>query len=103
MPHEHWFQTQLSWMVSNCPPDISMPVPIGASQVMPEQGTFGLLLSCTLLRWMNVQEVFEVPGQRPLCGGGLSSLLSEFGRMPTLLQSHSESSMTRCPPAFVPE
>src|SRR5689334_21693615 len=77
MPHEHWFHTQLSWTVSNCPPETSMPAPMGAMHVMPEHGTFGLLLSWTRLCWMKVQERPEPSGQRPLCGGGLSSLLSE--------------------------
>ena len=102
MPHAPWFSTTLSWMVSNWPPEISIPAPTGASPEIPAAGTFGLLLSCTWFRWMKVQDPVP-PGQSPLCGGGASSLLSELGTMPALFRSHSESSMLRCPPAFVPE
>jgi len=47
MPHAPLFSTRLLMMVSKLPPEISMPVPTGASQVMPPHGTFGLLLSWT--------------------------------------------------------
>src|SRR5690242_4838659 len=89
--------------MSNEPPEISMPVPTGALAEIPLPGTFGLLLSCTWLFWITVQSWVVVPGQRPLCGEGASSLLSELGRMPTRLLSHSEFWIVRWPPELVPE
>src|SRR5439155_7007872 len=83
IPHAPWFSTRLSWMVSNMPPEISMPAPTGASPEIPAAGTFGLLLSCTWLRRMIVHDPMP-PGHCPFCGGGLSSLLSKFGTMPVL-------------------
>ena len=64
---------------------------------------FGLLLSWMWLFSMTVHDLVVECGQRPSCGGGASSLLSEFGTMPARFLSHSEFLSTRWPPAFVPE
>src|SRR4249919_1986097 len=85
------------------PPDRSMPVPIGEPAVRPKAGVLGLLLSCTSLRWMKVQELPGALGQAPSWGEGGSSLARELGRMPDRFRSHSESSIRSRPPALVPE
>src|SRR5436190_16997194 len=89
--------------MSKEPPEISIPEPTGAVAESPPPGTFGLLLSCTWLFWITVQSWVVVPGHRPLCGEGASSLLREFGRIPTRFWSHSEFWIVRWPPEFVPE
>ena len=80
-----------------------MPVPTGVPAVSPNTGVFGLLLSCTTLRWMKVQELPGLFGQAPSCGEGGSSFAREVGKMPTRFRSHSESSISSRPPALVPE
>src|SRR6516162_8851724 len=87
--------------VSYEPPTIWMPVPTGAMALLP--GAFALLLSWMVLPSMIVQDPVALPGQRPSCGGGASSLFSEFGAMPARLFRNTEFLMISCPPALVPE
>src|SRR5215469_2622980 len=87
--------------VSYEPPAIWMPVPTGATN--PSAGVFGLLFAWMRLPSMIVQDFVALPGQRPSCGGGASSLFSEFGTMPAWLSRNTEFLMTSCPPEFVPE
>jgi hypothetical protein len=69
----------------------------------PNVGTLGLLLPTIRLCSMIRQDLVVLPGHRPSCGGGASSLFSEFGASPVRLRVNSESMMTRRPPEFVPE
>src|SRR5260370_3096442 len=87
--------------VSYSPPTIWMPVPTGATAPLP--GALALLFAWIRLPSMIVQDVAAVPAQRPSCGGGASSLFSEFGAMPARFSRNTEFLMTSCPPAFVPE
>ena len=80
-----------------------MPVPGGPSEALPALGTLGLLLLWIAVVSEDVQERVALPGQRPTCGEGASSLFCELVTMPVLLRSHSEFSITRWPPEFVPE
>src|SRR5580704_12941421 len=91
---------RLSRTVSYAPPEISTPAPTAPAS--PEVGAFGLLLFLITLCSMSVQSVV-VPGHRPSCGGGTSSLFSEFGTIPARLRLNTESLMTSEPPALVPE
>src|SRR5262245_36208097 len=68
----------------------------------PDSGTFGLLLFMIRLCGMIKHERL-VCGQRPSCGGGASSLLSEFGASPVRLRTKTEFSITSEPPELVPE
>src|SRR6266702_6956205 len=87
--------------VSYEPPTSWMPTPTGAMAPLP--GAFALLFASIVLPSMIVQDLVALPGQRPSCGGGASSLFSEFGAMPARLFRNSEFLMTSCPPEFVPE
>src|ERR1700751_2011055 len=87
--------------VSYNPPTSWMPVPTGA--MAPLLGALALLFAWMRLPSMIVQDFVALPGQRPSCGGGASSLFSEFGAMPARLSRNSEFLMTSRPPAFVPE
>src|SRR6266700_868923 len=78
-----------------------MPVPTGAMASLA--GVFALLFAWIVLPSMIVQDLVALPGQRPSCGGGASSLFSEFGAMPARLSRNTEFLMTSCPPEFVPE
>src|SRR6516162_2570227 len=78
-----------------------MPVPTGAMALV--LGAFALLFASIVLPSMIVQDFVALPGQRPSCGGGASSLFSEFGAMPARLSRNTEFLMTSCPPALVPE
>ena len=69
----------------------------------PDVGTFALLLPAMRLFSMIMQDMVALPGQRPSCGGGASSLLSEFGARPVRLAVNTELRMIRLPPALVPE
>ena len=53
-PQALLLENRLSMTVSLRPPEIVMPVPVGPSLAFPARGTFGLLLSWTLL-CMNTQ------------------------------------------------
>src|SRR6266851_6637856 len=78
-----------------------MPTPTsGVSDAL--NGVFGLLLPMMMLCSSTVHSRL-LRGQRPSCGGGASSLLSEFGATPLLLPANSEFRMTSRPPALVPE
>src|SRR5262245_48782081 len=108
MPHDPWFCTRLSMTVSFRPPASTMPVPTGPNAAEPAFGTFGLLLSWMKFPRKSVQECEPVgptpsPGHAPSCGEGASSLFWLLVEMPVLLSFHSESSMIRWPPEFVPE
>ncbi len=92
---------RLSRTVSNEPPETSTPVPTAG--VSPDVGTFALLLPAMRLCSMIRHDVVVLPGQRPSCGGGVSSLLSEFGARPVRLPANTELRMIRRPPALVPE
>src|SRR5262245_12787125 len=89
--------------VSKRPPETTIPVPGGPSAALPALGTFGLLLSWMKLLRKVVQDWDVLPGQRPTCGEGASSLFCELVTMPVLFRSHSEFSITRWPPELVPE
>ena len=91
---------RLSRTVSYAPPEISTPVP--TAPAIPEVGAFGLLLFLRMLCSMIMHDVV-VPGHAPVCGGGASSLFSEFGTIPARLRLNTESLMTSGPPALVPE
>src|ERR1051326_488633 len=108
MPHEPWFSPRLSMIVSFRPPASTIPVPTGPNAAEPAAGTSGLLLSWMKFPRNRVQECEPVgptppPGQTPSCGEGASSLFWLLVEMPVLLPFHSESSMIRWPPEFVPE
>src|SRR5215831_12164500 len=92
---------RLARTVSNAPPEISTPAPTAGMR--PDVGTFALLLPVIRLCSMTVQDLVALPGQRPSCGGGASSLFSEFGASPVRLSRNTEFLMTSCPPEFVPE
>jgi hypothetical protein len=92
---------RLARTVSKAPPMICTPVPMAVFSGVV--GTFGLLLPAIRLCSMIMQDLVALPGQRPSCGGGASSLLSELGASPVRLWSNIESRITRCPPALVPE
>jgi hypothetical protein len=62
-----------------------MPVPTGAPA--PSLGAFALLCAAIRLRAMIAQDLMALPGQRPSCGGGASSLFLEFGTTPVRLNS----------------
>src|SRR5580693_8289553 len=87
--------------VSYKPPTSWTPVPTGGAAALP--GAFGLLFAWIRLPSMIVQDMVALPGQRPSCGAGSSSLFSEFGATPARLSPNTEFLMTSCPPAFVPE
>ena len=99
-PHAPLWMIRLSATVSYAPPEISTPVPMAPAS--PEVGTFGLLLFLITLCTMKKQDVV-LPGHAPFCGGGASSLFSEFGTIPARLRLNTESLMTSGPPALVPE
>src|SRR5437879_905919 len=108
MPHEPWFRTRLSTMVSFRPPAITIPVPTGPNAAEPALGTFGLLLSWMKFFRNTVHECepfgpVPPPGHAPSCGDGASSLFWLFAEMPVLFSSHSDFSTMRWPPEFVPE
>src|SRR5262245_47887397 len=89
------FQNWLPVTVSNRPPEITRPTPIGPRSAEPDEGTLGLLLSCTLLCWKTQHETVPVgpvseSGQCPLCGDGASSLFWLLVEKPVLLLSNSE-------------
>src|SRR3954454_10484875 len=102
------FQNWLPMTVSNRPPEITNPTPIGPSSAEPEAGAVVSLLSCTWL-WRKIQhEVVPVgpvseSGQCPLWGDGASSLFWLLVEKPVLLFSNSEFWMTSRPPELVPE
>src|SRR3954468_12150839 len=52
---------------------------------------------------VGIGEVLSPESHEPSCGGGWSSLLSEFGPMPFELCRKIESRTSTWPPAFVPE
>jgi hypothetical protein len=87
-------------MVSYSPPSRSTPTPTAGA--MPAAGALALLLPVIWLCAIRVQERVVLPGQRPSCGGGASSLLSELGAIPVRLLSKTESRMIRRPPELVP-
>src|SRR5262249_26289741 len=99
-PHPPLWMIRLSTTESYAPPEISTPVPIAPAS--PKVGTFGLLLFLITLCSMKKQDVAP-PGHAPFCGGGASSLFSEFGTIPARLRLNNESLMTSGPPALVPE
>src|SRR5215467_3170917 len=99
-PHDPWFLITLYRTVSYLPPESSTPAPMAGCR--PEIGTSGLSLPTIRLCSITVHDL-AVCGQRPSCGGGASSLLSEFGAMPVRLRMNSESLITSRPPALVPE
>src|SRR5713101_5991959 len=78
-----------------------MPVPTAGCS--PEVGTLALLLSVMRLCSMIRHDAVWLFGHRPSCGGGESSLLSEFGASPVRLWSKTEFVITNRPPALVPE
>src|SRR6476661_1132687 len=107
--HEPLCTKRLCSTVSKRPPAIDMPVPTGPALADPRPGTLGLLLSWTLLS-MNTQQEREwvivlvpLPGQRPSCGEGRSSLFWLLVSNPSLLRSKIECLTIRRPPEFVPE
>ena len=76
---------------------------------MPAWGTFGLLLSWTLLcmntqhEWVWVIGLVPPFGQAPFCGAGGSPAIWVLVSNPSLLLSNWEFSMTMAPPELVPE
>src|SRR5215467_9852157 len=78
-----------------------MPVPTGGASAPP--GALALLLPWIRLSSMIVHDRVALPGQRPSCGEGASSLFIEFGATPARLSRNTELRMTSCPPEFVPE
>src|SRR5262245_9650258 len=101
MPQAPWSAIRLLRIVSKLPPEISMPVPTAGSS--PEVGTLALLLWVMRLCSMIRHDAVWLFGHRPSCGGGASSLLSEFGASPVRLWSKTEFVITNRPPALVPE
>ncbi len=103
------FENVLSMTVSLRPPDRVMPVPTGPWLAVPAWGTFGLLLSCTLLcmntqhEWVWVIGLVPPFGQAPFCGAGGSPAIWVLVSNPSLLLSNCEFSMTIAPPELVPE
>jgi hypothetical protein len=55
------------------------------------------------LREITRQDWVVLPGHSPFCGGGASSLFSEFGAIPVRLATNADCVMTSRPPALVPE
>src|SRR5512143_1216339 len=103
MPQAPLPVTRVPCTVSLRPPERRIPVPTGTVAAIPSPGVLGLLLSCTELYWISVQDVPGWPGHEPSWGDGRSSLASVVEAIPTRLWSHSENSSTRWPPALVPE
>src|SRR5215469_3532360 len=101
IPHEPWFLITLPVTVSYEPPAICTPVPTGGAASLP--GVFALLFARIRLSSMIVQDLVALPGQRPSCGDGASSLFIEFGARPARLSRNTEFLMTSCPPELVPE
>src|SRR5262249_16010767 len=91
----------LSRPVAYGPPGAATPGPTPG--MSPGAGTFALLVPAIRLCSMIRHDLVVLPGHRPSCGGGASSLLSEFGASPVRLRVNSESMVTRRPPEFVPE
>ena len=95
--------------VSLPPPEMVMPVPVGPLLASPAWGTFGLLLSWTLLCMNTQHDVVWVmglvapSGQAPFWGAGGSPSIWVLVSRPSLLLSNSEFLMTIPPPEFVPE
>ena len=86
-----------------------MPVPVGPLLASPAWGTFGLLLSCTLLCMNTQHEVVLVTelvapfGQVPFWGAGGSPLIWVLVSSPSLFWSNCEFWMMIFPPELVPE
>src|SRR5215469_10309987 len=76
-----------------------MPVPTGGASAPP--GALALLLPWIRLSSMIVHDRVALPGQRPSCGEGASSLFIEFGATPARLSRNTELRMTSCPPELV--
>src|ERR1700674_2328972 len=108
MPQAPLSRNLLEEMVSNRPPEIVIPVPVGPSPAVPEIGTLGLLLLSTRF-WVNTQHMLlEVvtlvaPGHRPFWGGGGSPVRAVLVSNPSLLSSKTEFLIVIWPPEFVPE
>src|SRR6476659_3037088 len=102
-PHAPLFVKRFLRIVSPRTPARTMPVPTGVNAAVPAPGTLGLLLSWNELPSMNVHERDVLVGHQPSAGDGASPLFWLLEIRPVLLWSHSESTIRRWPPEFVPE
>src|SRR5215471_87937 len=105
----------LSWIRSAYVPLRMNPLPHGIDAVVEFAGVVKLSLFATTLRRKIVQRAMRVEGKvgvsevffpelhAPSCGGGVSSLFSEFGPTPFELLRKIEFCTTIRPPEFVPE